>query len=75
MFKLDSILTAIGLQGEKAVFKVLKQHEKNPSKAMDSILKVIRNQIEARKREKEQNVIAAGGLKLLALYITVGQKI
>ena len=36
---------------------------------MDSILKVIRNQIEARKREKEQNVIAAGGLKLLALYI------
>ena len=32
LFKLDSILTAIGLQGEKALFKVLKQHEKNPSK-------------------------------------------
>ena len=68
LFKLDSILTAIGLQGEKAVFKVLKQHEKNPSKAMDSILKVIRNQIEARKREKEQNVIAAGGLLKMRVF-------
>ena len=34
LFKLDSILTAIGLQGEKALFKVLKQHEKNPSKVL-----------------------------------------
>ena len=32
LFKLDSILTAIGLQGEEAVFDVLKQHERNPSK-------------------------------------------
>ncbi len=32
LFKLDSILTAIGLQGEEAVFSVLKQHERNPTK-------------------------------------------
>ena len=38
------------------------------SKAMDSILKVIRNQIEARKREKEQNVIAAGGLLKMRVF-------
>ena len=35
---------------------------------MDSILKVIRNQIEARKREKEQNVIAAGGLLKMRVF-------
>ena len=61
LFKLDSILNIIGLQGEKALFKLLKQHEKNPSKAMDSILKVIRSQVESRKREKEQNVMLAAG--------------
>lgn len=60
LFKLDSILTAIGLQGEEAVFSVLREHEKNPSKAFDSILKVIRTQIEAKKREKEQSMPAGG---------------
>ena len=35
LFKLDSILTAIGLQGEEAVFDVLKQHERNPSKVQN----------------------------------------
>jgi dynein regulatory complex protein 1 len=58
LFKLDSILTAIGLQGEQAVINVLRQHEKNPSKAMEGILKIIRNQIEAKKREKEQSMMA-----------------
>lgn len=58
LFKLDSILTAIGLQGEEAVFSVLKQHEKNPAKDYDSILKVIRGKIEEKKREKEQSVMS-----------------
>lgn len=53
LFKLDSILTAIGLEGEQAVVTVLRQHEQSPSKAMDSILKVIRHQIEQKKKEKE----------------------
>ena len=58
LFKLDSILTAIGLQGEEAVYKVLKQHEKNPSKAFDGILKVIRAQIEEKKKEKETSIMS-----------------
>ena len=58
LFKLDSILTAIGLQGEEAVFQVLKQHEKNPSKAFDSILKVIRTKIEEKKKEKEEGMLS-----------------
>ena len=37
LFKLDSILTAIGLQGEEAVFDVLKQHERNPSKVKNFV--------------------------------------
>ena len=61
LFKLDSILTAIGLQGEEAVFRVLREHEKNPSKAFDSILKVIRTQVEVKKRDKEQALPSAGG--------------
>ena len=60
LFKLDSILTAIGLQGEEAVFRVLREHEKNPSKAFDSILKVIRTQVEVKKRDKEQALPSAG---------------
>ena len=43
-------------QGQEAVFDVLKQHERNPSKAFDSILKVIRSQIDEKKSEKEQNM-------------------
>ena len=61
LFKLDSILTAIGLQGEEAVFRVLREHEKNPSKAFDSILKVIRTQVEVKKQDKEQALPSTTG--------------
>ena len=42
LFKLDSILTAIGLQGEEAVFDVLKQHERNPSKVKNFVPTLIK---------------------------------
>ena len=55
-------------KGEEAVFDVLKQHERNPSKAFDSILKVIRAQIEEKKSEKEQNMTGSQSMSYDGKY-------
>ena len=54
LFKLDSILTAIGVEGEEEVMNVLKKHEASQSSSLDgvrdSIMKIIRAHIEQNRR-------------------------
>ena len=54
LFKLDSILTAIGVEGEEEVMNVLKKHEASQTSSMegvrDSIMKIIRTHIEQNRR-------------------------
>ena len=53
LFKLDSILNAVGVEGEEEVMAVLKKHdEQDPSKTKDSLLKIIRSHIEQQKKTK-----------------------
>ena len=54
LFKLDSILTAIGVEGEEEVMNVLKKHEASQQSDIDgvreSIMKIIRTHIEQNRR-------------------------
>ena len=54
LFKLDSILTAIGVEGEEEVMNVLKKHEASQISNLDgvreSIMKIIRTHIEQNRR-------------------------
>ena len=54
LFKLDSILTAIGVEGEEEVMNVLKKHEASQTSSLDgvrdSIMKIIRTHIEQNRR-------------------------
>ena len=54
LFKLDSILTAIGVEGEEEVMNVLKKHEASHTSNLDgvreSIMKIIRTHIEQNRR-------------------------
>ena len=54
LFKLDSILTAIGVEGEEEVMNVLRKHEESQNSNLDgvreSIMKIIRTHIEQNRR-------------------------
>ena len=55
LFKLDSILTAIGVEGEEEVMNVLKKHEASHMTSdidgvRESIMKIIRTHIEQNRR-------------------------
>ena len=54
LFKLDSILTAIGVEGEEEVMNVLKKHEASQNSNLEgvreSIMKIIRAHIEQNRR-------------------------
>ncbi|TRY74892.1 hypothetical protein TCAL_04515 [Tigriopus californicus] len=57
LFKLDSILNTIGVQGEDEVLDVIQSFEKNPTVSMkDNVLKVIRKHIEQSKRTSDLRV-------------------
>lgn len=57
LFKLDSILNTIGVQGEEEVLEVIQNFERNPTVSMkDNVLKVIRKHIEQPKRVADLRV-------------------
>ena len=41
LFRLDSILAAVGVQGEEQILKVMRKYQSQPAKAKLGILKVI----------------------------------
>jgi multidrug resistance efflux pump len=50
LFKLDSILSAVGVDCEEEVLEVLRKRAVNPSRAKESILKIIRAHVEQQNR-------------------------